>query len=100
MKSVAVISIVGSNDDVMEEVRWRLLRRHLVAGIRYNECDTAYWQGGQIVQRQAKLIHGITFFEKIPDIEGVLPEGVQIVSACLSTYVNPKTERWLNASVS
>ena len=99
MKSVAKISIVGTNEDDLVVARDRLIKRHLVAGLSYNECSTVYWMGGQVTHSKTNIIHGITFYDKIPEIEGVLPESVTIVSACPSTYVNPKTERWLNESI-
>ncbi|MCM1440767.1 MAG: hypothetical protein NC131_16435, partial [Roseburia sp.] len=58
-----------------------------------------FWNGGQIIKRQMNIIRGITLYEKLIDIENALPEGVTIISACPSTYVNPKTERWLNESI-
>ncbi len=99
MENVVKISIVGGSEDSLIKTRDRVLKRHLVAAVSYNECTTTFWQGGQIVTRTNNIIRGITLYEKIPQIEDVLPDDVFIISACPSTYVNPKTERWLKESI-
>lgn len=99
MKSVVLVSIVGETEEALVKTRDRLIKRHLLAGLSYNECSTVYWKGGQIMQSKSKIVRGITFHSKIEDIVNVLPSGVEIISVCESTYVNPKTERWLNESV-
>lgn len=98
-KNVVMVSIVGTSEDSLVVARDRLVKRHLIAGLSYNECTTTYWAGGQIMCGQSKIIRGITFYDKIKEIEGALPDGVTIISACPSTYVNPKTEKWLNESI-
>lgn len=98
-KNVVKISIVGTNQQSLSDAKDRLIKRHLVAGMSYNECKTTYWNGGQIIECDTNIIRGITFYHKIPDIERALPDGVTIISACPSSYVNPKTERWLNESI-
>lgn len=100
MKSVAIISIVAANSTSLMEAKTVLCNNHLVAGITYNECTASYWLGGQLTTNPQTILRGITFYEKITEIEKVLPEDVTIISACPSTYVNPKTERWLNESIS
>lgn len=99
MKEVVIISIVGASEEGLLKAKERLTTRHLVAGISYNECHTTYWLGGQLMSHQNMILRGITYHEKISEIERVLPEDVTIISACTSTYVNPKTERWLNESI-
>lgn len=98
-KTVVKVSIVGTTEDSLIKTRDRLIERHLLAGLSYNECSATYWLGGQIMNHTTSVIRGITFYDKVKDIENALPEGVTIVSACPSTYVNPKTERWLNDSI-
>lgn len=99
MKSVVKISIVGKNQEELNKVASSILEKHLIAGMSISDSKTAYWLGGQLILGSNLIMRGITFYDKIQDIEKELPDGVSIISACPSTYVNPKTERWLNESI-
>lgn len=99
MREVVFIKIVKNPSEKNRDIRQILTEKHLVAGITETECKATYWQGGSVFSHDIKVLRGITFYDRIDEIEKLLPEGTTIIGACPSTYVNPKTERWLNESI-